>query len=64
MINVDQALDALYAEVRAVREAHRARMMGELDAIAENLTDLLPPELRAAGLRIAYDTDEVKVTTQ
>ncbi|MFD9394178.1 hypothetical protein ACFWBB_26600 [Streptomyces sp. NPDC060000] len=56
----DQALDALYAATRANREAHRARIMGELDAIAENLTEtLLPPELRAAGIRIAYDTEEI-----
>ncbi|MFK0159161.1 hypothetical protein ACIQVK_44710 [Streptomyces sp. NPDC090493] len=60
MSAVDQALDALYATVRADREAHRARIMGELDAIAEHLTEtLLPPELRAAGVRIAYNTEEI-----
>lgn len=54
----DQALDALYAAVRADREAHRARIMGELDAIAAELTEtVLSPELRAAGLRLAYDME-------
>lgn len=53
----DQALDALYAAVRADREAHHARILRELDAIAEDLTGTLPPELRAAGLRFVYETD-------
>ncbi|MBK3639505.1 hypothetical protein [Streptomyces sp. MBT33] len=55
---VDQALDGLYAAVHADREAHQARIMGELDTIAEDLTETLPPELRAAGLRIAYEITE------
>ncbi|MFJ4084911.1 hypothetical protein ACIP2Z_38960 [Streptomyces iakyrus] len=55
-----QALDAVYDAARADREAHQARIMGELDAIADHLTvALLSPELRAAGLRIAYDTEEI-----
>ncbi|MEU2969070.1 hypothetical protein ABZ687_29335 [Streptomyces ardesiacus] len=58
---VDQALAAVYAEARADREAHRARIVDEMDAIAVDLTEtLLPPELRAAGLRIAYNTEEVQ----
>jgi hypothetical protein len=56
--NVDQALDAIYAAVRADREAHRARIMGELDAIARELTETLPPEMRTAGLRFVYETEE------
>ncbi|WP_328373684.1 hypothetical protein OG800_50745 (plasmid) [Streptomyces sp. NBC_00445] len=52
----DPALDAVYA---ADREAHRARIMGELDVIAENLTvTLLPPEMRAAGMRFVYEMEE------
>jgi hypothetical protein len=58
--DLDQALDALYSEAREDREAHRARIMGELDAIAKNLTEtLLPPEMRAAGFRLVYDMEEV-----
>lgn len=57
---VGQALDALYAAVRADREAHKVRIMDELDAIAEILTEtLLSPELRATGLHIAYNTEEI-----
>ncbi|MFI7415339.1 hypothetical protein ACIBU0_42565 [Streptomyces sp. NPDC049627] len=60
MSAVDQALDAVYAAARADREAHQARILGELDAIAEDLTEaLLPPELRAAGFRFAYDTEGI-----
>ena len=59
MDDLDQALDAVYAAARADREAHQARIMGELGAITAHLSDtLLPPELRAAGLRLAYDTEE------
>ncbi|MER6109330.1 hypothetical protein [Streptomyces hirsutus] len=58
---VDQVLDDLYAAARADREAHQARVMGELDAIAAHLTEtLLPPELRAAGLRLEYDIEGLK----
>ncbi|QFG13221.1 hypothetical protein SEA_GILGAMESH_29 [Streptomyces phage Gilgamesh] len=54
---VDQALDAVYAAAREDREAHRARIVGELDAIAAHLTEtVLPPEMRAAGIRLEYDT--------
>ena len=60
MTAVDQALDAVYAAARADREAHQARILGELDAIAEDLTEaLLSPELRAAGFRFAYDTEGI-----
>ncbi|MFF1600794.1 hypothetical protein ACFVYV_25350 [Streptomyces mirabilis] len=52
-----QALDALYTAAAADRDAHRTRILGEVDTIAEELTQTLPPELRAAGLRIAYDTE-------
>ncbi|MFJ2225574.1 hypothetical protein ACIOFY_36730 [Streptomyces anulatus] len=42
---------------RADREAHRARIPGELGAIANHLTEtLLSQELRAASLRTVYDT--------
>lgn len=58
MSSLDQALDAVYAATRADREAHRARIVRELDAIAEDLTKT-PPELRAAGIRIAYDTEGI-----
>ncbi|MFI5990249.1 hypothetical protein ACIBAC_00145 [Streptomyces sp. NPDC051362] len=54
---IDQALAGLYADVRADREAHRARILGELDVIAADLTETLPPELRAAGCRLVYDTE-------
>ena len=57
-MSVDQALDALYAATRADREAHHARIMGELSAVAEQLTETLPPELRAAGIRFAYETED------
>ncbi|MFE1206296.1 hypothetical protein ACFW5V_31935 [Streptomyces sp. NPDC058762] len=61
MTGVDEALDAVYAAARADREAHQARIVGEMDALAAHLTEtLLPPELRAAGLRIAYDTEDVQ----
>ncbi|MCG8971776.1 hypothetical protein [Streptomyces sp. CL12-4] len=54
---VDQALDAVYAAIRADREAHQVRIVGELDAIAAHLTEtLLPPEMRAVGFRLEYDT--------
>lgn len=59
MKNVDQARDAAYAAACAGRRAHQARIIGDLDAIAEDLTASLPPELRAAGLRIAYNTGEL-----
>ncbi|MCX5182619.1 hypothetical protein [Streptomyces sp. NBC_00268] len=55
-----QALDALYIAAAADREAHHTRILGELDTIAEDLTQILPPELRAAGLRIAYDTEGLR----
>ncbi|MGW2550084.1 hypothetical protein [Streptomyces sp. NPDC001635] len=51
-----QALEALHAAADADREAHHTRILDELDTTAEDLTQTLPPELRAAGLRIAYDT--------
>jgi hypothetical protein len=38
------------------RKTHHARILGEVDAIAEDLTQTLPPELRAAGLRLEYGT--------
>ncbi|MDI3102063.1 hypothetical protein QJ054_34060 [Streptomyces sp. AN-3] len=60
MSDVDQALDGLYAAARADREAHHTRILGELDALATDLTEtLLPPELRAAGIRIAYNTEGI-----
>ncbi|MFF4902238.1 hypothetical protein [Streptomyces sp. NPDC001068] len=52
-----QALDALYTAAATDREAHHTRILGEVDTMAEELTQTLPPELRAAGLRIAYDTE-------
>ncbi|MGW0032988.1 hypothetical protein ACWDXD_24625 [Streptomyces sp. NPDC003314] len=56
MSTLDQAIDALYAEVRAYREAHRFRLLRELDITAAELTQtLLPPELRTVGFRLTYD---------
>ncbi|MFF8696221.1 hypothetical protein ACF08W_28820 [Streptomyces sp. NPDC015144] len=60
MSAVDQALDAVYAAAREDQEAHRIRIPGELDAIAEDLTETLrPPKLRAAGFRFTYTTEEI-----
>lgn len=42
MSGIDQALDAVYAEARADREAHQARIVRELDAIADELRETYP----------------------
>jgi hypothetical protein len=47
-----RALEALHAAADADRDAGQARILGEVDAIAEDLTQTLPPELRAAGFRL------------
>ncbi|MFE0645923.1 hypothetical protein ACFW2Y_30595 [Streptomyces sp. NPDC058877] len=58
MSGSDQAVEALHAEVRVYREAHHARLLRELDAIAADLTEaLLQPEVRAAGHQFAYRTE-------
>ncbi|WP_328491280.1 hypothetical protein [Streptomyces zaomyceticus] len=60
MSGVDQALDTMYAGVRAYREVHHARIVRELDSIAADLTEtLLPPEMRAAGLRLTYNNEDI-----
>ncbi|MFI8206751.1 hypothetical protein [Streptomyces sp. NPDC085937] len=64
MSDVDQMLNALYATARTDREAHHARILRELDATTETLTEnLLPPEWRAAGLRFVYETEEAPPMT-
>jgi hypothetical protein len=53
-----RALEALHAAADVDRETGQARVRREIDAAAEELTDtLLPPELRAAGVRLVYNTE-------
>ncbi|WP_405473977.1 hypothetical protein [Streptomyces canus] len=53
-----RVLEALHTAAAADREAGQARLLGEIDAAVEELTHtLLPQELRAAGVRLAYGTE-------
>jgi hypothetical protein len=49
-------LNRVTEEARARADQFRRELPGRAARIADELTEQLPPELRAAGIHFAYDT--------
>jgi hypothetical protein len=56
----DRVINAEHAMARAEEEAHRARIVRELHRCVAELTEsLMPPDMREAGLRLAYKSEDI-----